>query len=71
MNAIVDTFLLAGDKVMPKMHVRQAGFAYSVCGPFTKNKEWITKQKHRRFKINLSKRIRQSLFSTWYGLWRF
>ena len=43
MNAVVDTFLLAGDKVMPKMHVRQAGFAYSVCGPFTKNKEWITK----------------------------
>ena len=71
MNAIVDTFLLAGDKVMPKMHVRQAGFAYSVCGPFTKNKEWITKQKRRRFKIHLSKRIRQSLFSTWYGLWRF
>ena len=43
MNSIVDRFLLAGDKVMPEMHLRQAGFAYSVCGPFTKNKEWITK----------------------------
>ena len=24
---------------MPKMHVRQSGFTYSACAPFTKNKE--------------------------------
>ena len=24
---------------MPKMHLKQPDFAYSVCGPFTKNKE--------------------------------
>ena len=26
---------------MPEMHLRQPGFTYSVCGPFTKNKEII------------------------------
>ena len=24
---------------MPKMHLKQPGFTYSACGPFTKNKE--------------------------------
>ena len=28
---------------MPKMHLKQPGFTYSVCGSFTKNKEWIKK----------------------------
>ena len=39
MNEIVNKFLLAGDKFMPEMHLRQPGFTYSACGPFTKNKE--------------------------------
>ena len=39
MNAIVNQFLLAGDKIIPEMHLRQPGFTYSACGPFTKNKE--------------------------------
>ena len=39
MNDIVNKFLLAGDKFMPEMHLKQPGFAYSGCGPFTKNKE--------------------------------
>ena len=30
---------------MPKMHLRQPGFTYSVCGPFSKNKERILKFK--------------------------
>ena len=37
--------LLAGDKFMPKMHLRQTGFTYSACGSFTKNKERIQKFK--------------------------
>ena len=45
MNEIVNKFLLAGDKVMPEMHLRQPGFTYSACGPFTKNKERIQKFK--------------------------
>ena len=30
---------------MPEMHLIQPGFVYSVCGPFTKNKERIQKFK--------------------------
>ena len=30
---------------MPKMHLKQPGFPYSACGPFTKNKEIIQKFK--------------------------
>ena len=43
MNEIVNKFLLVGDKFMPEMHWKQPGFTYSVCGPFTKNKERIEK----------------------------
>ena len=35
MNEIVNKFLLAGDKSMPEKHLKQPGFAYSACGPFT------------------------------------
>ena len=43
MNEIINKFLLAGDTFMPEMHLRNRGFTYSVCGPFTKNKERIGK----------------------------
>ena len=43
MNEIINKFLLVGDKFMPEMHLRQPGFTYSACGPFTKNKERIEK----------------------------
>ena len=45
MNDISNKFLLAGDKFMPEIHLRQPGFTYSACGPFTKNKEKIQKFK--------------------------
>ena len=41
MNKIVKKCLLAGDKFMPEMHIRQLGFTCSVFGLFTKNKERI------------------------------
>ena len=41
MNKIINKFLSAGDKFMPKMHLKQPGFTYSACEPFTKNKERI------------------------------
>ena len=47
MNEIVSKFLLAGDKVMPEMHLKQPtvlgklGLTYSDCGSFTKTKERI------------------------------
>ena len=40
-NEIVNKFLLVGDKFMPEMHLRQLGFTYSACEPFTRNKEGI------------------------------
>ena len=45
MNKIINQFLLAGDKFMPEMHLKQPGFTYSACGTFTKNKERIQKFK--------------------------
>ena len=44
-NEIVNKFLLAGDKFMSEMHLKQPGFTYSACELFTKNKETIQKFK--------------------------
>ena len=41
MNEIVNNFLLAGDKFMPEMLLKQPGFTYNACGPFNKNKDRI------------------------------
>ena len=41
----INNFLLAGYKFIPEMHLKQPGFTYSACGPFTKNKERIRKFK--------------------------
>ena len=41
MNEIVNKFLLAGDKFMAELHLKQSGFTYSACGLFTRNKERI------------------------------
>ena len=38
MNQIINKFLLAGNKFMPKMHLRQPGFTCSACWPFARNK---------------------------------
>ena len=53
MKKIVNTSLLTGDKFMPEMHLKQPGFTYSACGPFTENK---------KFK-NLKKREIQTIFT--------
>ena len=39
MNNIINKFLLAGDKFMSEMHLRQTQFTYSAYGPFTKHKQ--------------------------------
>ena len=39
MNEIVNKCLLAGNRFMPEMHLKQPGFTYSACGPFTKKKK--------------------------------
>ena len=45
MNDIINKFLLAGDKFMPEMHLRQPQFIYRACGPFNRHKERIKKFK--------------------------
>ena len=39
MNEIVNKFLLAGDKFLTYMYLRQPGFTYSACRLFTLKKE--------------------------------
>ena len=41
MNEIINRFLLARDKFMSEMYLRQPGLIYSACGPFTEKKEQI------------------------------
>ena len=48
MNEIVCKFLLAGDKSIPEMNLKQPGFSYSACEPFTKNKERFQKLKKKK-----------------------
>ena len=42
---MTNKLLLAGDNIMPEMHLRQPEFTYSASGPFIKNKERIQKFK--------------------------
>ena len=39
MSEIGNKYLLAGDKFMPEMHLKQPGFTYSACGPLLKTKK--------------------------------
>ena len=45
MNNTINKLLLAGDKLMPEIHLRQPQFTYSACGPFTNHKQRIQKFK--------------------------
>ena len=45
MNNVINKFLLAGDKFMPEMDLRQPQFIYRACGPFTRHKQRIKKFK--------------------------
>ena len=56
MSEIVNKFLLAGDRLMPEMHLKQPGFTYSASGPFAKKKELIQKFKEtEKYKLYLQK----------------
>ena len=43
MNKIINKFLLAGDKYMPKLYLRQKEFTNSASGKYTKHRERIQK----------------------------
>ena len=55
MNDIINKFLLAGDKFMSELHLKESQYTYRACGPFTKNKERMQKFKE----------------TAWHGLRRF
>ena len=59
MNNIINKFLLAGDKFMPEMLLRQSGFTYSDCGP-------ITKKSKQEYKIK--KKTEDSRYIYWNEL---
>ena len=63
MNEIVNKFLLAEDKFMPEMHLKQPGFTYSACSPFTKNKERIQKYADRKYRLYLKKNLIELVFN--------
>ena len=65
MNEIVNKFLLARDKFMPEMYLKESGFTYSACGPFTKNKERIGKF----MQTGNTDFIYKNELSAQYGLW--
>ena len=45
MNNTINKLLLAGDKFIPEIHLRQPQFTYSACGPFTKHEQRIQKSR--------------------------
>ena len=49
MNEVGNKVLLAVDKFIPKLNLKQPGFTYSACGLFTKNKEKIYGDRKYRF----------------------
>ena len=49
---------------MPEMHLRQLGFTYSACGPFTKNKGKLQKFKETGNPRYIYQNELDSLFST-------
>ena len=55
MKEIIHKFLLVGDKFMWEMYLKQPGFTYSACGPFTKNKERIKKLKKQEIQAIFTK----------------
>ena len=51
MNNVINKFLLAGDRFIPEMHLRQPAFTYSAWGLFNKNQQ----QKQNKTKTQKSK----------------
>ena len=75
MNKIVNTFLLAGDKFMPEMHLKQPEFSYSACLWGKKKKKQKKRQRKNskiqrngRYKIDLQEIKQMKLV---FNIWRF
>ena len=48
MIKIINSFLLTGDKYIPKLHLKQLEFTYSAYGQFNKHRERIQKFREAR-----------------------
>ena len=55
MNDIINKFLIAGDKFMPEMHLRQPQFTYSLVDPLLKTEKESKSLKNWRYTIYLQK----------------
>ena len=68
MNEIVNKFLLAGDKFMPEMHLKQPGFTYSACDHLLKTKKDFKNLKKQEIKTIFTKMnlIRLVFSMTWH-----
>ena len=64
MNNVINKFLLAGDKFMPEMHLRQPRFVYNACGPFNRHKERIKKFKQVIHVIFIEMNLIKLVFNT-------
>ena len=64
MNKIINKFILTGDKYMTELYLKQLGFTYSSCGPFTKHCERI--QKFRETS-NLKQLYRNELYKAYFA----
>ena len=65
MNEIVNKFLLAGNKFMPEMHLKQPGFTYSACGPFTKKQRKNSKEQEIQAMFTKMNLIRRAFNMIW------
>ena len=55
MNKAVNKFLLAGDRFMPELLLKQPGFTSAACGPFKKKKKNRNVYAHRKHQLYLQK----------------
>ena len=53
MNEIINKFLLAGDKFMSEMYLKEPIFSYSACGPFTKTRKNWKIYANRKYRLYL------------------
>ena len=67
MNKIEKKILLAGDKLIPEMHLRNE-MHLSAIGAFTINKKRMQKFKETGDSRYFSKRTTQNFLSAWYDL---
>ena len=68
MNEIVNKLVLAGDKFMPEIHLRQPEFTFCACGPFTKTKEEYKKSKKQQIRNTFIKTNKIKLIFNMTGL---